>query len=622
MSEQQLEEHKLKERLRIKNYRSKKSMKPTSNTNQETPYRSRQALEKAMKRLKRSLPSSPHKQRFVVEKLARSVGVPVCSSLKKSISAQSEESRDVVHSFYRTDDISWQAPGRKDCIIIREITEKGERIKTTQQVRYMMMSLREAYNSFEEHHSTIKMSLSKFCELRPPNVKLFEHLPHQVCLCSYHENVRLLLIALRDHSFLSTEFSSFIKQVTCDATSKECMTRECTTCVSLIDEFAPQSSSVTLQYYQWKSKDSRIEKVVVTDTVDAVFNELKKQLSTFLLHTYVKRKQAALFDSLKTSCDGKSIVLQVDFSENATIAAQKEVQAAHWHHSQATIFTTHAWINNATNFSMVVISDDLNHTKYSIFAFMQCIFQALRVKFPSIESINVFSDGPTSQFKQRFLFSNLHYWEQDHDISITWNFFATSHGKGVVDGIGGTIKRAVWRHIRSERSHITTPQEYSTLAKQLCLNIQVEFVAKSEIDQQSTFLDAKWEGVMALPQTHKVHCIQALGADKVKVADISSEIEKCSRVCQIRSPSMTEQNSPIEDKAQPTLNLSIGQWVVVKYDGEKFPGEVTCIDNSDVEVSVMHRSANAWKWPRPEDKIFYSRNEIVHVIKPPSVAGN
>ena len=126
MSEQQLEEHKLKERLRIKNYRLKKSMKPTNSTNQGTPYRSRQALGKAMKRLKYSLPSSPRKQRFVVEKLAISVGVPVRSFIK-SISAQSEESREVVHFFYRTDDISWQAPGRKDCIIIRETTEKRER---------------------------------------------------------------------------------------------------------------------------------------------------------------------------------------------------------------------------------------------------------------------------------------------------------------------------------------------------------------------------------------------------------------------------------------------------------------------------------------------------------------
>ena len=73
---------------------------------------------------------------------------------------------------------------------------------------------------------------------------------------------------------------------------------------------------------------------------------------------------------------------------------------------------------------------------------------------------------------------------------------------------------------------------------------------------------------------------------------------------------MTERDSLIEDEVQPTLNLSMGQWVVVNYDGEMFPGEVTHIDNSDVEVSVMHRSANAWKWPRPEDKIFYSKTKL------------
>lgn len=105
-------------------------------------------------------------------------------------------------------------------------------------------------------------------------------------------------------------------------------------------------------------------------TVVVVFNELKKQLNTFLLHTFVKRMQAGSFDSYKNSYKAKSIVLYVDFSENVTIAAQKEVQAAHWHHAQATIFTSHTWINNTTNFSMVAILDDLNHTKYSIFVFM------------------------------------------------------------------------------------------------------------------------------------------------------------------------------------------------------------------------------------------------------------
>ena len=111
MSEEQLQEHQLKERLRVKNYWSKKSMKPMSSTNQGTPYRSRQALGKAIKQLEHGLPSSPHKQHFVVKKLARSVGVPACSTYKKSASAESK--RELVHSFYRTDDISWQAPGRK-----------------------------------------------------------------------------------------------------------------------------------------------------------------------------------------------------------------------------------------------------------------------------------------------------------------------------------------------------------------------------------------------------------------------------------------------------------------------------------------------------------------------------
>ena len=190
------------------------------------------------------------------------------------------------------------------------------------------------------------------------------------------------------------------------------------------------------------------------------------------------------------------------------------------------------------------------------------------------------------------------------------------------------MKWAIWRHIQSERSHITTLQEYSALAKQICPNIEVGFIAKSEIDQQSAFLDAKWEGVMALPQTHRVRYIQASGADEVKVADTSNKIEKCFRACRISNTnvtpptnSTTEQDSPDAQTQLPALNLTIGLWVIVKYEGGEFPGEVTCIEDSDVEVNIMHRSANAWKWPRPEDKI-YSRNIIVRVINPLSVAGN
>ena len=43
------------------------------------------------------------------------------------------------------------------------------------------------------------------------------------------------------------------------------------------------------------------------------------------------------------------------------------------------------------------------------------------------------------------------------------------------------------------------------------------------------------------------------------------------------------------------MNVAIRQWVVVKYDDYRYPGEVTSVDDD---------SGNFWKWPKTEDKIF------------------
>ena len=137
-----------------------------------------------------------------------------------------------------------------------------------------------------------------------------------------------------------------------------------------------------------------------------------------MIHTYVKRKQAAYMDTLISKCDGENVVLQVDFSEIATIASQNETQSAHWCHGQATHFTAKAWIKEDENESLVLVSDDLTLTKYSVYIFMEYIMKHLREKFPSIRVLNVFSDGAGSKFKQRILLRNLHYWEQDHHLIL------------------------------------------------------------------------------------------------------------------------------------------------------------------------------------------------------------
>ena len=61
--------------------------------------------------------------------------------------------------------------------------------------------------------------------------------------------------------------------------------------INLIDKFAQQGGSKTMKYYQWKSTDSRTEKVNMSDTVDNIFIELKNQIST----SYFCHKKAGCY---------------------------------------------------------------------------------------------------------------------------------------------------------------------------------------------------------------------------------------------------------------------------------------------------------------------------------------
>ena len=200
-------------------------------------------------------------------------------------------------------------------------------------------------------------------------------------MCQYHENVRLLLVALQPHGDLKCEFSEFINQTTCDSSSKLCMTRKCIACADLISQFS-QSITHPVSYQQLQTVDGRVEKVTIQGTTMDAFHELKEQSQHFLFHRYVKQKQAASFKKLTKSCS-KNVVIQVDYSENATIATQREVQSAHWSDPQATLFTVHAWLSGGVGESMVIISDDLTHTKrmstFHFFTFLSITFDLLNV---------------------------------------------------------------------------------------------------------------------------------------------------------------------------------------------------------------------------------------------------
>jgi len=69
------------------------------------------------------------------------------------------------------------------------------------------------------------------------------------------------------------------------------------------------------------------------------------------------------------------------------------------------------------------------------------VLKDLQLFLPQSWSIECFSDGCSSQYKNRNNFLNLCYHARDCNLMAKWSFFATSHGKQPCDEIGGTMKR-------------------------------------------------------------------------------------------------------------------------------------------------------------------------------------
>ena len=71
------------------------------------------------------------------------------------------------------------------------------------------------------------------------------------------------------------------------------------------------------------------------------------------------------------------------------------------------------------------------------------VLYPLSKKFPFVKKVVYFSDGAVSQYKNYKAFINLCFHQQDHKLKAESQFLATSHGKRLCDGVGGTVKRLV-----------------------------------------------------------------------------------------------------------------------------------------------------------------------------------
>ena len=157
--------------------------------------------------------------------------------------------------------------------------------------------MKETHHIYTQENEANLIGLSKLCELCPANIKLFDKIPQNVCVCLYHKNVHLLLLELEKFTYLSASFSQFLSQIKCDE-SKECMYIQCGTCENNLGQCKSSSEpqQMPIKYSQWQTMNRRAEKFSITATVGDIFEERKSQTNYFLIHRYVKKNASCAYE--------------------------------------------------------------------------------------------------------------------------------------------------------------------------------------------------------------------------------------------------------------------------------------------------------------------------------------
>lgn len=424
-----------------------------------------------------------------------------------------------VKEFYNSDDISRCMPGMKDKV---KVTEGSVRVN--KQKRLLLWPIYDIYDMFVKENSVHKIGFASFTTLRPEEcIFAGKQGTHNVCVCMTHENARLMCKAISKLTEITNE-KELIKQITCPINSLNCALNKCDGCLNLlvalkyhIHQIVEDAPLDHISFDQWCMQDRysliKISKQP-TEFVNDLFNFCTDKLK---IHNYVAIQQAKFLKKLKEDLNEGEYIFIMDFSENFSMITQNEIQAAHFNKVQATIHPIVAYYKNAIgeleNISWIAISDHLKHNTVAVH-----MFQGLFIKFieknhdtyPAMNKIFYFTDGSAAQYKNKKNFMNLCYHEQDFGIKAEWHFFATAHGKGPSDGLGGTIKREA-RKASLRGTKISSAEELFAWANNWSetrmLKIKYCNIKTMEIDDHEKFLLNRFSNLKSVEGTHKYHCI-------------------------------------------------------------------------------------------------------------------
>ena len=178
------------------------------------------------------------------------------------------------------------------------------------------------------------------------------------------------------------------------------------------------------------------------------------------------------------------LVLQIDYAMAYQCELQKEVMGALWTRGSVNLFTV-AIYHKSVSKTMLFCTNYKGKDKFSTGLFFNIISRDHILPDHDVSTEVIWSDGPSSEFKNQFMNFLIQQLANKYQKPFIWKFSSTSHGKGVVDGVGGKIKSSVHKKVMSlgkDRAIVQDSESFAKLAKKLSESTEIIHITAEEVN--------------------------------------------------------------------------------------------------------------------------------------------
>lgn len=541
-----------------------------------------------------------------------------------------EDMRREVENFYNSDDVSRVCPGKSDFLSIKDKNGQKQHV----QKRLILGNLKEIYEQYKnEFQHSPKVGFSTFASLRPKYCIIAgANGTHSICVCVYHQNPKLMISAI---GCKDINIKILMEKCVCNMNNKQCMLQQCRKCPGIngISNFLQlmleSDCRDIINFSQWVQTDrSTLE--ILSLSIDEFIGKLSGQIRKLTKHHFIAKCQSNYIKDLKNNIQESEGIIIGDFSENYSFVVQDASQAFHWTRNQATIHPFILYYKENTNLchnTFCFISNCLEHKTTLVYVFQKALMTEINKLFPNIRKIHYFTDGSVAQYKNRYNFINLCYHDKDfYGIIAEWNFFATSHGKNVCDGIGGMVKRAATKASlqRTTEHHILTAKDLYTYSESNFPSIKFFYITTEEFQKEELFLKHRFKEPKTIKGTQGFHKVIPKNINRLLAYEISdSDIYKEFKYQTDGGWEIINDCCKFNVDNKPTDVESInGKYVACIYESKIWLGfvELCSLEYQDVKIKFMYNlSQNVYYFPDVEDTCWVQLENIIYVMSQPNI---